>query len=202
MKDKVILICLFISISLVILSTGKASWQDPLQVNGSVITGSWKEPEQIGLAGELGPGAPVEELLDSTGLPVGEAEDPDAGDGLDTSTPPEENGDGVDGAGVGTVDPGMGQEPGDVAGDVEGEAEPADISGVDVSETGSSLTDNDTPDTEVDGDADDIDGAEADEADTSADDTVAGDGDDDAATDDTANTDDTDDTDDTGEVAD
>lgn len=135
MKDKVILICLFVSISLLILSTGKASWQDPLQVSGSVITGSWKEPEQIEPAGELEPGAPVEGLQDGTGLPGGEAEDleavesedPEAGDGMDTSTPlaSEENGSDVGGTGTEANDPGVEQGP---AG-VEDEVEPVEASG-------------------------------------------------------------------------
>jgi hypothetical protein len=139
LKDKVILICLFVSISLVVLSTGKGSWQDPLQVSGSVITGSWKEQEQIEPAGELEPGAPVEGLPDSAGLPGGEAEDleagesedPGAGDNLDTSTPPaSEDGSDDGGTGAEANDPGMGQDPAGVEDGVEpgeaggGESEP------------------------------------------------------------------------------
>lgn len=137
LKDKVILICLFVSISLVVLSTGTATWQDPLQVSGSIVTGSWKEPEpeEIEPTGELEPGAPVEGLPGSAGLPGGEAEDPEAveseapgaGDKLDISTPPvsEENGSDVGGTGAGANDPGMGQDP---AG-VEDGVEPVEASG-------------------------------------------------------------------------
>ena len=131
MKDKVILICIFISISLVVLSTGKASWQDPLQVSGSIITGSWKEPEQIEPAGEPESGAPVE------GLPGGEAEDPEAGAGLDTSTPSEPVGNGsvVGETGDGANNSGNGEG----TGGVEDEAEAEEITGG--SETESSPTD-------------------------------------------------------------
>ena len=112
-----------------VLSTGTASWQDPLQVSGSIVTGSWKESEQIGPVGEPGVGALVEGLQDGTGLPGGEAEDleagesedPGAGDNLDTGTPPApgENGNDVGGTGAGANDPGMGQDPAGVEDGVE-----------------------------------------------------------------------------------
>ena len=72
--DKIFFICLFISLSLAILSTGKAAWQDSLQVDGCIVTGSWAELEgerEIDSPGLTPPpGETVKDQADQPGIPV------------------------------------------------------------------------------------------------------------------------------------
>lgn len=92
LKGKIFLLSLFLLISLVILSTGNAAWQDPLSLRGRV-TATWEEeivPEVLLLMDELALEAPTEELLDSID-PDQLPEDQDGADGLDPTAKPSED---------------------------------------------------------------------------------------------------------------